>query len=83
MLLLSLKKFSKVVKFYIMEYQGVASQYYYNYPKVQLANTSYDSNNYFTSHENSHASVATLMIIVDMLHQLMLILLMVLIIHIS
>ena len=42
-----------------MEYQGVASQYYYNYPKVQHANISYDSNNYFASPMNSHAGVAT------------------------
>jgi hypothetical protein len=67
MLLLLLKKFSKMVKFYIMEYQGVTSQHYYSYLKVQLANTSYDSNNYLADHENSHASVTTLMIIVDML----------------
>ena len=58
-LLLSLTKFSKMVKFYIMEYQGVTSQYYYNYPKVQLANISYDSNNYFASPMNSRAGVAT------------------------
>jgi len=42
-----------------MEYQGVALQYYYNYPKVQLANISYDSNNYFASPMNSRAGVAT------------------------
>jgi hypothetical protein len=42
-----------------MEYQGVASQNYYNYPEVQLANASYDSNNYFASSINSHVDVAS------------------------
>jgi hypothetical protein len=42
-----------------MEYQGVASQNYYNYLKVQLANASYDSNNYFASSMNSHVDVAS------------------------
>jgi hypothetical protein len=34
-------------------------QNYYNYPKVQLANTSYDSNGYFVSHISSHVGVAS------------------------
>ena len=34
-------------------------QSYYNYPKVQLANASYDSNNYFASSMNSHVGVAS------------------------
>ena len=42
-----------------MEYQGVASQNYCNYLKVQLANASYDFNNYFTSSMNSHVDVAS------------------------
>ena len=42
-----------------MEYQGVTPQSYYNYPKVQLANASYDSNNYFASFMNSHVDVAS------------------------
>jgi len=42
-----------------MEYQGVASQYYYNHPEVQLASTSYDSYSYFTSDMNSHVGVAS------------------------
>jgi hypothetical protein len=42
-----------------MEYQGVASQNYYNHPKVQLANASYGSNNYFASSINSHVDVAS------------------------
>ena len=42
-----------------MEYQGVTPQSYYNYPKVQHANASYDSNNYFASHMNSHVHVAS------------------------
>ena len=42
-----------------MEYQGVASQSYYNYPEVQLANASYGSNNYFPSDINSHVGVAS------------------------
>jgi hypothetical protein len=42
-----------------MEYQGGSSQNYYNYPKVQLANTSYDPNGYFASHINSHVGVAS------------------------
>ena len=39
-------KFSRAVKLYIMEYQGVASENYYNYPEIHLANTYYDSNSY-------------------------------------
>jgi hypothetical protein len=42
-----------------MEYQGIASHDYYNYPKVQLANTSHDYNNYFASNMNSHVGVAS------------------------
>jgi hypothetical protein len=42
-----------------MEYQGVASQNYYNYLELQLANASYDSNNYFVSYMNSHVDVAS------------------------
>jgi len=42
-----------------MEYQGESSQYYCNYPKVQLANTSYDSSGYFVSSMNSHVDVAS------------------------
>ena len=34
-------------------------QSYYNYPKVQLANTSHDYNNYFASNMNSHVGVAS------------------------
>jgi hypothetical protein len=37
-----------------MEYQGDSSQYYYNYPKVQLANASNGYSNYFASDINSH-----------------------------
>ena len=42
-----------------MKYQGVASQYYYNHPEVQLANASYDHNSYFASSMSSHVGVAT------------------------
>ena len=42
-----------------MEYQGVASQYYYNHPEVQLANASYDSSSYFASSMSSHVGVAS------------------------
>jgi hypothetical protein len=42
-----------------MEYQGVASKNYYKYPKVQLANASYDPNSYFASHINSDVGVAS------------------------
>jgi hypothetical protein len=42
-----------------MEYQGVASQNYYNHPEVQLANASYGSNNYFAISMNSHVDVAS------------------------
>jgi hypothetical protein len=42
-----------------MEYQGGSSQNYYNYPEVQLANTSYDPNGYFASHISSYVSVAS------------------------
>ena len=42
-----------------MEYQGDSSQFYYNYPEVQLANASYDPNNYFASSMNSHVDVAS------------------------
>jgi hypothetical protein len=42
-----------------MEYQGGSSQNYSNYPKVQLANTSYDPNGYFASHISSHVGVAS------------------------
>jgi hypothetical protein len=40
-----------------MECQGGSSQNYYNYPEVQLANTSYDHNGYFASHISSHVGV--------------------------
>ena len=42
-----------------MEYQGVASQYYYNHPEVQHANASYDSHSYFASSMSSHVGVAS------------------------
>ena len=42
-----------------MEYQGVASQYYYNHSEVQLANASYDPNSYFVSSMSSHVDVAS------------------------
>ena len=42
-----------------MEYRGVASQNYYNYPEVQLANASYDPNSYFASSLSSHVGVAS------------------------
>ena len=42
-----------------MEYQGGSSQNYYNYPEVQLANASYDPNNYFASSMNSDVDVAS------------------------
>jgi hypothetical protein len=42
-----------------MEYRGGSSPNYYNYPKVQLANTSYDPNGYFASHISSHVGVAS------------------------
>ena len=42
-----------------MEYRSVASQNYYNYPEVQLANASYDPNNYFASSMSSHVDVAS------------------------
>jgi hypothetical protein len=42
-----------------MEYQGGSSQNYYNYPMVQLANASYDPNDYFASSMNSHVGVAS------------------------
>ena len=42
-----------------MEYQGVASQNYYNYPEVQLAHASYGYKNYFASNMNSHVGVAS------------------------
>jgi hypothetical protein len=42
-----------------MEYQGDSSQFYYNYLEVQLANTSYNSNNYFASSMRSHIGVAS------------------------
>jgi hypothetical protein len=42
-----------------MEYRGGSSQNYYNYPKVQLANTSYDHNGYFASHISSYVGVAS------------------------
>ena len=41
-----------------MEYRGVASQNYYNYPEIHLANASYDSNNYFASSMSSDIGVA-------------------------
>jgi hypothetical protein len=41
-----------------MEYQDVASQYYYDHLKVQLANASYDLNSYFASSMSSHIGVA-------------------------
>jgi hypothetical protein len=42
-----------------MKYQGDSSQFYYNYPKVQLANASYGPNNYFASSMSSHVGVAS------------------------
>ena len=42
-----------------MQYQGVASQNYYNYPEVQLAHASYGYKNYFASNMNSHVGVAS------------------------
>lgn len=39
--------------------QDVTPQDYYNYPEVQLANTSYDSNCYFANCMNSHIGVAS------------------------
>jgi hypothetical protein len=42
-----------------MEYQGDSSQYYYNYPKIQLANASNGYSNYFASGINSHVGVAS------------------------
>ena len=42
-----------------MKYQGVASQYYYNHPEVQLANASYDPISYFASSMRSHVGVAS------------------------
>ena len=56
---LTIGKFSKAVKFEIMEYQGGSSQNSYNYHKVQLTNTSYDPNNYFASSMSSHVDVAS------------------------
>ena len=41
-----------------MKYQGDSSQFYYNYPEVQFANTSYILNNYFASSMSSHVGVA-------------------------
>jgi hypothetical protein len=65
-----------------MEYQSVASQYYYyKCLEVQLLNASYDSNSYFASH-----MVLMLMLlvitIVDPLHWLIIMLIMVFTIHI-
>ena len=40
-------------------YQSAHSAYYYANPEVQLVNKSYDSNNYFTSHMNSHVDVTS------------------------
>ena len=40
-------------------YQSAHSAYYYANPEVQLANKSYDSNNYFACHMNSHVHVAS------------------------
>jgi hypothetical protein len=42
-----------------MEYQDVASQYYYDHLMVQLANASYDLNSYFASSMSSHVGVAS------------------------
>jgi hypothetical protein len=42
-----------------MEYQGDSSQYYYNYPEIQLANASNGYSNYFASDINSHVGVAS------------------------
>ena len=42
-----------------MEYQGDSSQYYYNYPEVQLANKFDNFYNYFASDMNSHVGVAS------------------------
>ena len=77
---LAIEKFSKAVKVYIMEYQGVASQNYYNHTEEQLANASYDPNSYFASSRALMLMLLAVMIL-DMLHRLIL-LLMFLIIHI-
>ena len=42
-----------------MKYQSIGHLYYYNYPKVQLTNTSHASNYYFPSFMNSHVGVAS------------------------
>jgi hypothetical protein len=42
-----------------MGYLGVAPQYYYNHPKVQLVNASYDPNSYFASSMISRVDVAS------------------------
>ena len=42
-----------------MEYQDVASKYYYNHPKVHVTNEYYDPNNYFASSMSSHIGVAS------------------------
>jgi len=42
-----------------MKNQGVASQYYYNHPEVQLTKASYDPNSYFASSMSSHVGVAS------------------------
>ena len=40
-------------------YQSAHSAYYYANPEVQLANESYDFNNYFVSHMNFHVDVTS------------------------
>ena len=42
-----------------MKNQGVASQYYYNHPKVQRTNASYDPNSCFASSMCSLVGVAS------------------------
>jgi hypothetical protein len=49
----------KAVECKTMEYQKDLSQYYYNYPEVQLANASNCYRNYFASDINSHVGVAS------------------------
>ena len=56
--MLLIKKFSKA-ECKTIEYQGDSSQYYYNYPEVQLANESEEFYNYFASDMNSHVGVAS------------------------
>jgi hypothetical protein len=63
--------FIKAVECKTMKYQGDLSQYYYNYPEVQLANASNGYSNYFTSDINLML-VLLAMIILHMLHRLIL-----------